>query len=152
MSFLLKQTIQSPGLRLSNDSTAWSKTANGVKRWYVWTYQREGKRERKDRERRQLDKRQWLTSVKLFSSCDITTYYSLTSTSSPVVYINSLIKSIAAGSPHTWISSAQRPTQKTGGDHEFHRQNWNQKWKILLITSWFSCRLLLKLDIVVILL
>lgn len=36
---------------------------------------------------------------------------SLTSTSSPVVYINSLMKSTAAGSPHTWISSAHRPTQ-----------------------------------------
>lgn len=39
-------------------------------------------------------------------------YSRLTSTSSPVVYISSLIKSMAADSPHTWISSAQRPAHK----------------------------------------
>lgn len=61
MSFLLKQTIQSPGLRLSNDSTAWSKTVNGVKRWYVLTYHREKKR-KGGAERRQLDQRQWLNN------------------------------------------------------------------------------------------
>lgn len=35
--------------------------------------------------------------------------YSNTSTSSPVVYISSVTRSIAAGSPHKWTSSAQSP-------------------------------------------
>lgn len=49
-----------------------------------------------------------MRATQIDSSCCVACR-SLTSTSSPVVYINSLTKLIAAGSPHTWISSAQRP-------------------------------------------
>lgn len=48
----------------------------------------------------------------------------LTSTSSPVVYISSLMKSTAAGSPHTWISSAHRPTQTQRHNGKFQRRKW----------------------------